>query len=322
MPARSIVQIDRMKFRVFDGDIKKYPEFRAEFKKHLEPQCDKSQQAFVLKGYLAESVREEVSNVIDDYTEMWARLDQKYGNTGKIVDAILADVKRISLQDTSNATVLQMINVVEKANRDLERLGEHAELRNSTSISIVEQAMTKDMRHEWVKLIASKQCTSSQKFNMLLAFLGDWRNRLEYMGASIRDVSGGSTASGKIFYAGEGERQTKNQNQTRPQTKTRCWMPHKQEADADSHPIWNCKIFLGMSRPERRRAVVENKACLRCLVTDCPGAEDAPKCTRNFNCLVCQGLHNSRLHVDTGATFHAAEAGEIAANAILPTQVL
>ena len=111
-PVKGIVKTDKMKFQTFDGDIKKYPEFKAEFIKHVQPQCDKAQQAFVLKGHLAESVRAEVINVTDNYTKMWERLDQKYGNTGKLVDAILADVKRISLRDTSNTNVLQMINIV------------------------------------------------------------------------------------------------------------------------------------------------------------------------------------------------------------------
>jgi len=312
--AKGIVKMDRMKFQTFEGDIKKYPEFKAEFIKHVQPQCDKSQLAFILKQYMSESVRAEVSNVLDDYEKMWERLDQKYGNTGKLVDAILADVKRISLRDSSNANVLQMINVVEKANRDLERLGEHAELRNSTSISIVEQAMTREMKHEWVKLIASKQCTSSQKFNLLLAFLEDWRNRLEYMGASIRDVSEDCDAVGATFHAGQGERQNR--------VRLRCWL-HKLDGEAGEHPIWKCKVFLGKSRSERRELVVANKACMRCLVTDCAGVQEVSKCVRKFNCLVCEGPHNSRLHVDAGATFHANESGEgTATNAILPTQVI
>ena len=39
----SIVKIDKMKFQVFDGDMKMYPEFRAEFIKHVQPQCTESQ---------------------------------------------------------------------------------------------------------------------------------------------------------------------------------------------------------------------------------------------------------------------------------------
>ena len=39
----TIVKIDKMKFQVFDGDMKRYPEFRAEFIKHVQPQCTESQ---------------------------------------------------------------------------------------------------------------------------------------------------------------------------------------------------------------------------------------------------------------------------------------
>ena len=181
------IRMERLRFPTFEGDIRKYPQFKEEFVRQIQPQSSTSQLAFILKSYLSGPVQEEISNVSDNYNKMWDRLDQKYGNINNLVDAILYDVKRLSISEPTDSNVLQMINVVEKANRDLERLGEEAELRNSTSISIIEQAMTKEMRHEWVKLIASKSLSSGHRFAMLLEFLQDWRNRLEYMGASIRD---------------------------------------------------------------------------------------------------------------------------------------
>ena len=56
--SETIVKIDKMKFQVFDGDMKRYPEFRAEFIKHAQHQCTESQRAFVLKQHLSESVRD------------------------------------------------------------------------------------------------------------------------------------------------------------------------------------------------------------------------------------------------------------------------
>ena len=55
-----------------------------------------------------------------------------------------------------------MINIIKKAYRDLENLGEETELFNTTTISIVEQAMPFEMKQEWVKLIASKRLSSKQ----------------------------------------------------------------------------------------------------------------------------------------------------------------
>ena len=134
--------------------------------------------------------------------------------------------------------MLQMIKIVEKAHRDLERLGKHAELRNSMSISLIDQAMIPQMKHEWVNLITSKDCSSGEKFESLLTFLGDWRNRLEYVGARICDAPVKQlTNVGSTLYT---DRQKDRQ---RP----KCWL-HNLDGAAGQHPVWRCKVFLGKSR--------------------------------------------------------------------------
>ena len=328
----NVIRIERLRFPTFEGDIKKYPQFKEEFVKQIQPQCSSSQLAFILKSYLSVSVQEEVSNVSNDYNKMWDRLDQKYGNISKLVDSILFDVKRLSITEPTDSNVLQMINVVEKANRDLERLGEQSELRNSTSISIIEQAMTKEMKHEWVKLIASKSLSSSQRFTVLLEFLQDWRNRLEYMGASIRESVEEKTdridyKSGRTYHTGENAGQS-NRASTHLQRRkqlSRCWL-HNVEGEGGDHPIWMCKSFLSKNTQERRDLVTENRACMRCLLTTCAGAKDIAKCGRDFSCPVygCHKIHNRLLHVDTsGVACHVNEPGAGAANnAMLPTQDL
>jgi len=326
------IRIERLRFSTFEGNIKKYPQFKEEFIKQVQPQCNRSQLAFVLKSYLSLPVQEEVSHVTDDYDKMWERLDQKYGNISKLVDTILYDVKQLSITEPTDSNVLQMINVVEKANRDLERLGEEAELRNSTSISIIEQAMTKEMRHEWVKIVASKSLSSSQRFNALLTFLQDWRNRLEYMGASIREPADDQTGrvdykSGRTYHAGEntGYSNREDSHLQRRKQLSRCWL-HNIEGEEGNHPIWTCRSFLAKNPTERRVLVTANRACMRCLIKTCAGAKDVSKCGRSFFCPVsgCQGTHNRLLHVDTsGVSLHANEPGTGATNdAILPTQAL
>jgi len=329
----TIIRMERLRFPTFEGDIKKYPQFREEFMKQIEPQCSKSQLAFVLKSYLSGPVQEEISNVSDNYTKIWDRLDQKYGNISKLVDSILYDVKKLSITEPTDSNVLQMVNVVERANRDLERLGEEAGLRNSTSISIIEQAMTKEMRHEWVKLIASKSLSSRQRFTVLLEFLQDWRNRLEYMGASIRKTFGDDSnqmnpTSGKTFHAAPGNTGQSHQQATHLQRKkqlSRCWF-HNVEGEEGDHPIWLCKNFLAKNTQERRDLVTSHRACMRCLLTTCAGAKDIAKCGRSFTCPVsgCKKLHNRLLHVDTsGIACHVNESDAASANdAILPTQNL
>ena len=97
-----------------------------------------------------------------------------------------AEVKGISPNDTSDESVLKMINVVERAHRNLQRLGQHKELYNLTTISIIEQAMTKEMSNEWIRTVTRTSCSSIDGFLVLLDFLTMWRDRLEYQNSAIR----------------------------------------------------------------------------------------------------------------------------------------
>ena len=107
----------------FEGDIRKYPQFRSEFIKFIEPKCEDYMLAFVLKSYLSEKVQEEISNVCGDYIKMWERLDCKYGNVGMLIDTILFDVKNLDTTNgSSSEETIKMINTIEKAARDLDFL--------------------------------------------------------------------------------------------------------------------------------------------------------------------------------------------------------
>ena len=46
--------------------------------------------------------------------------------------------------------------------------------------------MYKRQRYEWIKLIASQHLDSVRKFGVLLLFLGEWRERLEYDDSTVR----------------------------------------------------------------------------------------------------------------------------------------
>ena len=301
----NLVKIEKLKFPVFGGDIRKYPEFKSEFVKHLQPQCNEDQLAFVLKGYLSESVREEVSHCNDDYEAMWERLDQKYGNIRMLIYSILEQVKHLECSGTGSEEILKMIGIVEKAWRDLERLGETTELCNAQTISTIEQAMNEQMQNEWVREIARKSLNSTAKFEALLKFLADWRCRIEYMGCGIR-ASGENAHQGGSYHASGGPAD-------------RCWL--HDSCDGDVHKIWNCRVFKGKSATERRTLTLLNKACERCLEQACTGAKDAEKCQRAFICSMpgCGGNHNRLLHVATGTVNHASGA---AGDTMLPVQVL
>ena len=91
---RSLVQLERIKLDKFDGDIRKYPKFREQFECYVKPLCTSSQLPFVLRSHLSDTVRAEVDNTDDNLETLWTRLDKKYGNRSKQLDAILADIQK------------------------------------------------------------------------------------------------------------------------------------------------------------------------------------------------------------------------------------
>ena len=142
----NMLKLDRIKLPPFDGNIRKYPDFKSTFIKHVQIQYTTDQQALVLRNHLVDAVREEVSNAGDDCDKLWERLDQKYGNAGKLIDAILFEIKSLSLA-SSDQTTLNMINIIEKAHLDLQQLGEQNEMYNVQCYHHIHSGRTIAIQH-------------------------------------------------------------------------------------------------------------------------------------------------------------------------------
>ena len=282
----SNVQLERIKLEQFNGDIRKYPKFKEQFELYVKPLCRASQLPFILRSYLTDDVKEEVDNLDDNLDTLWRRLDKKYGNCGKLVDAILADLSRIPKGDGKQT--LQLIKTVERAYRDLARMGRSSEMQNGTIIAMIERKLPEEIRFEWIKIVADLEGEeeSEEKFKLLFDLLENWKVRLEYDQALIRKVPEKKSVTHHASAKTSQEREPR-------QEKERCWI-HTQEY----HPIWVCNIFKGKDISERLQLAKENSACLACLEVNCPGASDPINCRRKFTCTKddCNEAHNSLLH--------------------------
>ena len=157
---KSGIQFEKQKLDKFEGDIRKYPSFKDRFNSYVVPRYPKSEIAFLLRMHLSPAIRDEVENVEDNVELLWHRLDTKYGNPRKYIDAVLLDLSKVSKGD--GVAALNMINTVEKAYRDLVRIGSEIEMSNSYMISMIEKKLPDQMRMEWIKLIAEKGEKDSQ----------------------------------------------------------------------------------------------------------------------------------------------------------------
>ena len=90
----SSIRLEKLRFQTFDDDIRKYPKFKAEFQKYIQPLCKSDEIAFILRSYLIDEISEEVDSLGDDIDQIWKRLDKKYGDhAGKRVHAIMSEIK-------------------------------------------------------------------------------------------------------------------------------------------------------------------------------------------------------------------------------------
>ena len=290
------LRMEKLKFPPFEGDCRKYPRFKEQFIRHIKPLYHVDQEAFALRSYLNDTVREDIEAFGEDVEAAWARLDAKYGDEGKMIDLVMSDIKRMApASDQHPKTVLEMIATIENAYRDLKCLGLENEMRNATIVSLIEERLPDKVKDKWLDVITdSRMDTSSKrdKFPALLELLTKYRERLEYDMRELRSTEherGGAHVTD--------ERKPKNDS---TRTYPWCWL----HPDQNDHPIWRCEEFKQTPAAERIELMRNHNACFGCLQQ----GHVQHRCRRNFKCRVDNcGLRHHQLihdaHVE-GIVFH------------------
>ena len=218
----------------------------------------------------------EVDGLGEDIDRIWERLDKKYGDEGKLVDAIMSKIKRLRKSaDRDPKGTLDMINIIERAYRDLKSLGLEKEISNSTIVSMMEEKLPEAIEKEWIKI--AKTGITRDTFPALLDLLLEFRERIEY---KFCDLRAGTSLVGNTLLVDSATREEKPQ----------CWV-HPNHL---GHPIWKCKAFESKSAAEKVKLVRENGVCFRCLEQ----GHTTKFCKRNFKCREdsCGMPHHQMLH--------------------------
>ena len=70
----------------------------------------------------------------------------------------MSDVKAISpCDDSQPAEILNMINMIERADRDLSALGRSEEMNNSTIVSLIESIIPKSIENDWLDVVSGRE---------------------------------------------------------------------------------------------------------------------------------------------------------------------
>lgn len=87
-----------------------------------------------------------VESIDDDISEMWKRLDEKYGDLIKVIDIIIDEIWRIRIiREGEEKRFVEFVEIVEDGYRDLKRFGLELEIIIISFVSIIEKKLLVDI---------------------------------------------------------------------------------------------------------------------------------------------------------------------------------
>jgi len=265
------MKLERMKLPTFDGLIREYPRFKADFSKHVMPMLKSDESAsYVLKSCLSKEPLEVVKNVDDDLQAMWDRLESKYGRSSLLIAEIMKEIKKLnSIKDGDNKGFIKLVNTIEGCYRDLVRINKESEICNSTIVSLIEEKLPPVICNMW-SLEVSDQNTKiddSNLFPSLLEFLLKHRRAIEYRSSDLRTarVSFATTESVKHAVKKEDIVSTPTvapADISKEERSGGCWL-HA----TTLHDLSECRLWLSMTPEDRWDITTDYRVCWCCLKT-------------------------------------------------------
>ena len=214
-----------------------------------------------------------VKNVEDTLSDIWGRLDERFGRVSKITDAIMYDIKQLRpVTDGDEKKFIDLVNTVEKSYRDLSALGLRSEMANSTIISLKEERMPYTTKKMWCLEISEKNSIVDKrnKFPHLLEFLLKHRRAIEYGSSDLRTKkTGKNSAEAPIHHLkreAEYEDNVKSENVKESKQHDNaskigyCWYH-----STNKHDILSCNTYKACDIATRWDLVYDYRACACCL---------------------------------------------------------
>ena len=181
---KPLMHMEKMKFPKFNGNCRDWPQFKKDFEMQVSSAVlDATTVSYALRNALPDNVKSLIRNMSDDITEMWKRLDERFGDEAKIVEVVLNDIKSFRpIRENEEKRLLYFIDTIEKATNELIYLGREAEIQNSTIIGLIEEKLPDDLKRKWVERIYEKNSPvdKKDKFPGFLKFLLERKLIIEY----------------------------------------------------------------------------------------------------------------------------------------------
>ena len=256
----SNVRLEKIKMPRFDGDLRGYPRFKKDFEVQVMPSLTNSTAPYTLRSCLGKEPMNAVKGVDDDITEMWRRLDDKYGDPAKLADAIIDSVQRVKpIKEGEDKRFIEFIEIVEGGYRDLLRIGLEREITTTSSVSIIEKRLPPNIRKDWAKLVSSdtSPVDKKDKFPSLLKFLLHQKRAIEYDSADLRKSAQQAINHASVVVKEIDESNHSDESRT---ADSRCIFHGNAR-----HETSECRLYLAKTCEEWMTMLKEKGVCWSCL---------------------------------------------------------
>ncbi|XP_043208351.1 uncharacterized protein LOC122373955 isoform X4 [Amphibalanus amphitrite] len=175
----------------FSGNIRQYASFKQDFNRLMTKQY--GQDPYALRQCLSGEALDTIKGIEDNYSEMFKRLDAKYGEPRKLIDAIVFDIQKLKpVPEGDSRKFINMVDVIERNWLELQRLGMQQEMNNTTMVTMIEKLLPRTQQREWVTKMDNQGNTSKigdSTFQALLSYLLQEKRVMEYMENDVRQTS-------------------------------------------------------------------------------------------------------------------------------------
>lgn len=275
----------------FDGDIRKFQEFKALFANmvHNDLAMPPVKKLWYLKdalslGEAAVLVR-DISLSEEAYTEAWNRLLERYDNKRAIISAHLNDL--FSVQKIKNEMQLRaLLNTVDGALRGLKVCGVDTDKWSVLISYFVTSKLDDRTRRDWENTITDNSCFPSYK--TVAKFLNNRATNCE-----AKNFEKNSESSSLKTEKKADNKKSSFSTASKPVTSNAkvciaCGAPHL---------LIECDDFIAKSPVERFELVKSKKLCFNCFGT----SHSSISCKKDKVCKHCLKKHHSLLHRETSS---------------------
>ena len=284
----SSFKVERIKLPRFNGDVRMYHTFKADFLHMMAGKYNKRDAVTVLRSCLDGKPAEMVQGIGIDYDAVWDFLDTMFGDRRFTADAIINDINNFKpLRDDDDARFCEFTHLIRRSYNTLKEVGCHHDMDNSQMLSLIEKKLNADDRKVWFRHLESTKRDAS------LIMLLDWmttetKTRMR-ASAPIRCNTRQRSQVHQLSQKDE------MQKPTQPQF-YKCWL-----CKTSTHWVDQCERLLKMTQPERLQFIKDNHGCFSCLKK--AGRDHTSKtCRRRRRCAEvergeqCKYYHHPLLH--------------------------